>query len=498
MLRAEHRRRHQHGDLLAVHHRLEGRAHGDLRLAEADVAADQAVHRLAALHVGEHVLDRGELVRGLFVRERAFELLERAIARREREALRQLARGVDAEQLARHVAQRLPDLPLGLLPGEAAELVDARRHTFRTDVALHQRQAVHRDEEAIAAVVLDAQELVLLAPRRTDVEQHQPAVDADAVLAVHEVVAGLQLRERLERRRLAHRHLRAAPLARAEDLFLGDDDGAREREHEALGDRRDAHFELARPPPARDLARVARQLRVVAVFEQELAHALGAGERRRRDHHAPAFRAPALDRLDQRQQRGVAGAAPREFAAQLVVIARSQRDALGAVVALDVESLEPDGLAQRERRLDRRRRRAATRRAAQRRGPPRGPRRNSARLPRRIAAAVRAPLPAPRSPRAHPPAGVRRSIRRPAGSTAPAPRRPAAVSRAAACRASRRCCARLRPAPRRARGSRRCARSRVRGRAGSRAAAAAPRRRVAPGSAGSRRRTRESTRPRRR
>ena len=38
-------RRHQHGDLLAVVDRLERGADGDLGLAVADVAADEAVHR---------------------------------------------------------------------------------------------------------------------------------------------------------------------------------------------------------------------------------------------------------------------------------------------------------------------------------------------------------------------------------------------------------------------------------------------------------------------
>ena len=45
MLEGEHRRRREHGDLFAVHHRLERGAHGDLGLAVADVAAQQAVHR---------------------------------------------------------------------------------------------------------------------------------------------------------------------------------------------------------------------------------------------------------------------------------------------------------------------------------------------------------------------------------------------------------------------------------------------------------------------
>ena len=51
MLESQHRRRHQHGGLLAVGSGLEGGAHGNLGLAEAHIAADEAVHRLGALHI---------------------------------------------------------------------------------------------------------------------------------------------------------------------------------------------------------------------------------------------------------------------------------------------------------------------------------------------------------------------------------------------------------------------------------------------------------------
>ncbi len=311
-------------------------------------------------------------------------------------------------------------------------------------------------------------------------------------------IAGLELRERLERRRLAHRHPGAAPLARSEDLFFGHDDGARERQREALGDRRDAHLHLAGPAPVRDLAGVAGEARVVAVLEQQLAQALGAREHRRREYHAPALAAPALDRLDQRQQRRVAGARAREFAAQLVVIGRAQRDAFGRVVGLDVESLERHRIATRERPFHHLRGKQQLVSAARRRDPRRAPRQNSGASPRRSARAARAPPRAPRSRRAHPPAGTRRPFRRRPGSTAPAPPSRAAASRAAARRASRRWRVRRRPVPPRACGSRRCARSPARGRAGSRAAAAASPSRVAAASAGSPRRSRGSTRPRRR
>jgi hypothetical protein len=50
-------------------HGDERRAHGHFGLAEAHVAADQAVHRLGREHVGAHGFDGGLLVRGFLERE---------------------------------------------------------------------------------------------------------------------------------------------------------------------------------------------------------------------------------------------------------------------------------------------------------------------------------------------------------------------------------------------------------------------------------------------
>ena len=81
----QQRGRHQHGDLLAVLDRLERRAHGDLGLAVADVAADQPVHRDRPLHVGLDLVDGAQLVGGLVEREGVLELaLPRGVRRRRR------------------------------------------------------------------------------------------------------------------------------------------------------------------------------------------------------------------------------------------------------------------------------------------------------------------------------------------------------------------------------------------------------------------------------
>ena len=69
MLISQHRRRHEHGRLLAVAGRLESRPYGHLGLAEAHVATDETVHRHSALHVGFHILRGLELVGRVLVEE---------------------------------------------------------------------------------------------------------------------------------------------------------------------------------------------------------------------------------------------------------------------------------------------------------------------------------------------------------------------------------------------------------------------------------------------
>ena len=86
MLHREDGRRHEHRHLLAVRGRLEGRANGDLRLAEAHIATDEAVHGHLLLHVLLHRLRRRQLIRGVLVHEAGFQLGLEVGVRRVREA----------------------------------------------------------------------------------------------------------------------------------------------------------------------------------------------------------------------------------------------------------------------------------------------------------------------------------------------------------------------------------------------------------------------------
>ena len=119
----QQRRRHQHRDLLALLHRLERRAHRDLGLAVADVAADQPVHRHGAPHVGLDLVDGAELVGGLVEREGVLELALPGAVGAEGVALGGLPGGVQLDQLGGDLADRLAGPALALGPVGAAEPV---------------------------------------------------------------------------------------------------------------------------------------------------------------------------------------------------------------------------------------------------------------------------------------------------------------------------------------------------------------------------------------
>ena len=196
VLLREHRRRDEHQRLLAVQRDRERGADRDLGLAEADVAADEPVHRARRLEVLLHRLDRALLVLGLPVRELGLEPLEPVAGEVVGDAGRGLAPRVERDQLAGELLDGLARTALEQLPGLAAELRERGRLRVGADVARDLADLLVRDVEPVLAaegeeevVARDAGDLL-----RLEAEQL-----ADAVVLVDDVVAGAQVGERLER-----------------------------------------------------------------------------------------------------------------------------------------------------------------------------------------------------------------------------------------------------------------------------------------------------------
>ncbi len=309
VLLGEQRGRRQQRDLLAAQHRDERGAQRDLGLAEADVAAHEAVHRLAARHVADHGRDGGRLV-GRFLEAEAFRELH-VVARieRERVAFAGRAARVQVQQLGGRIADLLCGLALRALPLAGAERVQRRAVGIGAAVARDHVQLRDRHVELAVARVFEMQEFRLAF---AEIHRHEAHVAADAVLRVDDRVAHLQLRQVAHHRvDVARLFLPAAARAAAEravQFGLGDDRVAFARHREAVRERRDAECEacVALEPAGEVVVRCGAQM----VFGEQLEDRLAAAGRFDGQQHALARR---FDERAQRGERIVGMAIDREF-----------------------------------------------------------------------------------------------------------------------------------------------------------------------------------------
>ncbi len=151
VLAREQGRRHDDGDLEAVHGGDERGAQRNLRFAEADVAAHEPVHGTAGVEVSKHGFDAGGLVVGLLIGEAGDELVVGALRRRQGGRFLELAQGRDLDQLGGDLAQPLLEAGLARLPGDAAELVELCIALVRA-VARQELDVLDRQIKRIAAV----------------------------------------------------------------------------------------------------------------------------------------------------------------------------------------------------------------------------------------------------------------------------------------------------------------------------------------------------------
>ncbi len=188
MLARQQRRRHHDRDLAAGHRRDKGGAQRDLGLAEADIAADQPVHRPARGHVGQGVGDRVQLVFGLGIGKARGEFLVEPFGRRHDLARPQLALGGDPDQLAGDIADALLDPRLARLPGDPAEPVELRPGLLGAEARQH-LDVLDRDEQLVVAGIEHAQAVMR---RAGDVDRLQRLVAADAVIGMDDEIARRQ------------------------------------------------------------------------------------------------------------------------------------------------------------------------------------------------------------------------------------------------------------------------------------------------------------------
>ena len=402
VLLGEHRRRREHQHLAPRARDLERAAQRDLGLAEADVAADQPVHRPIRLEVVLDRLDRARLVLGLRVRERGLEPRHPALVAEVRLAGVRLALRVQGEQLARELVHGDARTRLERLPGLAAELGERGRARVGTDVARDLAELVVRHEQLVLAAELQLDVVAGDAGDGLDVEAQELP---DAVVLVHDVIARPQVGEARERASEAQGGRRTG--AAAEDLG-----GGQQRETERRRDEpaacRARRRSTRRAPAAGSRRRRAR------------AHRRAASPRIARSASPRCGKATSTRRPDETSPRSSFSdsESPRPASAGRWPSSRVGAEASG--------SSRPGARDQRRHLVAPRVRLARARRASGARRPPRGAR---ARSPRPAPAPRRRARPARRARRAAARARSARAGGRPRRAPRPRDRRRARAAR---------------------------------------------------------------------
>ena len=182
---------HQHGHLLAVAGRLEGRPYGHLGLAEAHIATHKPIHRLTRLHIGLNELYGLLLIGRLLIHKRALQLVLQIVVGRETETTTRLALGIEAYQLASNILDGLFGGLFHPLPSARAEFVDLWWSVaLFALVASNAVQGVNAHQQHIAIAIDQLDRLLLFAPLDgVDKASETP----HSVVDMHHIITYLQL-----------------------------------------------------------------------------------------------------------------------------------------------------------------------------------------------------------------------------------------------------------------------------------------------------------------
>ena len=134
MLPRQYGRRRKDCRLFARQHAFHHRPQRDLGLAEADVAAQQPVHRAVGFHIPFDFLHAAQLVVGLLIGERLLEFTLPVVVRREGVALLPLALSVQMDESRRQVLGRRLGAGARLCPVGAAQLGQAHLFMVAADI----------------------------------------------------------------------------------------------------------------------------------------------------------------------------------------------------------------------------------------------------------------------------------------------------------------------------------------------------------------------------
>ena len=269
MLHGKDRRRHQHRHLFPPKHSLERRPNGDLGLTEADVAADEAVHRVREFHVLLDLSGGARLVKGILVHEGRLEFPLPRLVGGEGKSGHPLAAGIELDEFAGDVFYAALRTRLEAVPIRASQTGQLREMPLAGGILLQSRDIVKVDVEDIVLLIEKLHHLLLHIAHPDALE---PLESSDSVVLMDNVVSPAQL-EKLTLIEAAHRRtLPSTPAFQpVEHLMFGEQRKADRWQEKALMD--GSHRDLD-PRAVRDLAFVCAVGSAEELFEAVL---LGGG-----------------------------------------------------------------------------------------------------------------------------------------------------------------------------------------------------------------------------
>ncbi|CDD54388.1 unknown [Ruminococcus sp. CAG:379] len=193
MLPGKHGGGHQDGALLAGQDAFERRPHGDLRLAEAHVAAQEPIHGMGLLHIRLDVRNALQLIVGFHIGEPFLKFRLDLVIRQEGKALRLFPFGIQGDQLIRHILGGTLHIVPGLLPLYGGQLVELYMIIVPgANVPGHHIQLGDGHIQHVLARILDGN-IVLGDPLQLQLPDPHKA--PDAVERMHHQIPGGNIRQ---------------------------------------------------------------------------------------------------------------------------------------------------------------------------------------------------------------------------------------------------------------------------------------------------------------
>ncbi len=199
-------------------HGDEGRTHRHFGLAEANVAADETVHRPAGREILPHRLDGVQLVLGFIIGETGSKLIIEPVGRDKLRRMAHETRRCDADKLIGHVEQALLELGLAHLPCAAAELVE--RCLCRVRAVTREEIDVFNRQKQLGVIGIVQFETGAWCARRLDGLQSDKTTNA--VFGMNDERALVQTGHFRNEIRTAFAALGATDHAVAENILLAD------------------------------------------------------------------------------------------------------------------------------------------------------------------------------------------------------------------------------------------------------------------------------------